>query len=527
MLARRAVAQSGKTGARSSALPPDLLSRAQHRLAIFAVLVLLNAIAGFVLGPPVWRELGYQNLGLIRIVQVVLMGASAGMAVLARFGPVHPRVLDAGLVFQVALCYFGTLGYEDLELAGGRSVVTFGPAHVMMLAYPLIVPMPPRRALAGAIAAAAMVPLSLATLAALGRAPLPPASYVGPTMVALYCAAFAIAGSRVVHRLSKEVVAAREIGSYRLETLLGKGGMGEVWRANHRLLARPAAIKLIRQDVVASDPAAQTQVLARFEREAQVTASLRCPHTIALYDFGVADDGAFYYVMELLDGLDAQALVERFGPLPAERAVYLMRQICESLAEAHDAHLVHRDIKPSNIFVCRYGRDVDFVKVLDFGLVKPRASAATTGSLESVAHVVRGTPAFMAPEQIMGDRELDARADVYAAGCVAFWLLTGQSVFTGATTMETLLKHVRDEPPAPSQRSELPIPPALDSLVLRCLAKDPAGRPASADQLAQALARVPFTRPWTREDAADWWARHAGAAESKRGDDIAEAGTTA
>ena len=527
MLARRPVAPSG-TGSRSSgALPLDMLSRTQRRLAIFAALVLANVIVGFVVGPPVWRELGYQDLGLIRLAQMVLIGASAAMCVLARFGPVHPRVLDAGLVFQVALCYFGTLGYEDLELAAGKSVVTFGPAHVMMLAYPLIVPSPPRRALAGALAAAAMVPLSLATLAAMGRATLSPAAYVGPTMVALYCAAFAIAGSRVIHRLSKEVVAAREVGSYRLESLLGKGGMGEVWRANHRLLARPAAIKLIRQDVVASDPGAQPQILARFEREAQVTASLRCPHTIALYDFGISDDGSFYYVMELLDGLDAQAIVERFGPLPAERAVYLMRQVCESLAEAHDARLVHRDIKPSNIFICRYGREVDFVKVLDFGLVKPHASTADTGVLASVAHVVRGTPAFMAPEQVLGDRELDARADVYAAGCVAFWLLTGRTVFTGATTMETMLRHVRDVPPAPSQLSELPIPPALDALVLRCLAKDPADRPAGADELAQEFARVPFIRAWTRENAAEWWARHAGAAESKRRDDIAEARSSA
>ena len=204
---------------------------------------------------------------------------------------------------------------------------------------------------------------------------------------------------------------------------------------------------------------AAVELHARFEREAQATASLRSPHTIELYDFGVADDGAFYYVMELLDGFDLETLVERFGPLPAERAVHLLTQVCHSLAEAHAAGLVHRDIKPANVYVCRYGREVDFVKVLDFGLVKSQRDAERRRRQRSPRHhAVGGTPAFMSPEQVMGDRPIDGRSDIYAVGCLAYWLVTGQLVFTGRTAIETMLQHAQATPVPPSQRTELEIP---------------------------------------------------------------------
>src|SRR5262249_35542916 len=188
---------------------------------------------------------------------------------------------------------------------------------------------------------------------------------------------FAYVGARVIYGLGREVAVAREMGSYRLEEKIGQGGMGEVWRARHRMLARPAAIKLIHPALAADGRLGRfADLRRRFEREAQVTASLRSPHTVGLYDFGVANDGSFYYVMELLDGLDADTLVKRFGPLPAERVVHVLRQICHSLSEADSRGLVHRDIKPANIFLCRYGEEHDFVKVLDFGLAK----AFTDGS---------------------------------------------------------------------------------------------------------------------------------------------------
>jgi serine/threonine-protein kinase len=307
----------------------------------------------------------------------------------------------------------------------------------------------------------------------------------------------------MVYGLGREVTAARELGSYRLEERLGEGGMGEVWRARHRMLARPAAIKLIRPSLNRPERSAELQ--KRFEHEAQVISGLRSPHTVELFDFGVAENGVFYYVMELLEGLDADALVRRFGPVPAERAIFILRQVCHSLSEAEANSLVHRDIKPANIFLCRYGEDYDFVKVLDFGLVKAldgRADGETGLTRENAVH---GTPTFMAPEQALGEGSIDSRADIYATGCVAYWLLTGQFVFTADTALGIVLHHARTEPAAPSSRTELPIPPALDHVVLACLAKDPAKRPQTAKELAQRLAEVDCPEPWTDERARAWW----------------------
>jgi serine/threonine protein kinase len=318
----------------------------------------------------------------------------------------------------------------------------------------------------------------------------------------------AYVGARVVYQLGSEVKRARELGSYRLEEKLGEGGMGEVWRARHRMLARPAAIKLIRPSVAGDAPAGiSKEAVRRFEREAQVIARLRSPHTVELFDFGMAADGAFYYVMELLDGLDADSLLRRFGPIPPERAIYLLRQVCHSLSEAQSCGLVHRDIKPANIFLCRYGEEYDFVKVLDFGIVGAVRDAADPSLVHTRENAVRGTPAFIAPEQAMGI-DLDGRADIYATGCVAYWLLTGQFVFTAETPMGLLLQHAQTPPTPPSARTDLPIPPALDDLVLSCLAKDPANRPQSARELSLRLAEVEGASAWTQDRAREWWATH-------------------
>ena len=293
--------------------------------------------------------------------------------------------------------------------------------------------------------------------------------------------------ARVVYRLGTELTHARELGSYRLVERLGEGGMGEVWRAEHHLLARPAAIKLIRTSDDAESPEAR-ELGARFEREAQVTSALRSPHTIQLYDFGIADDGAFYYVMELLDGFDLQVLVERFGPVPVDRAVHLLIQACDSSSEAHERGLIHRDIKPANIYVCRYGREVDFIKVLDFGLVKPADAEQSATELDSAAHAAHGTPAFMPPEQALGNRTVDGRADLYALGCVAYWLVTGKPVFQGSTPIDTIVKHVSAAPDPPSRHSRMDVPPEFDALVLECLSKDPDQRLPTADAVANACA---------------------------------------
>jgi serine/threonine-protein kinase len=245
----------------------------------------------------------------------------------------------------------------------------------------------------------------------------------------------------------------------------------------------------------------------RFELEANTIAGLRSPHTVNLYDFGVAADGAFYYVMELLDGLDADTLVRRSSALPAERVVHVMRQVCHSLSEAHSHGLVHRDIKPANIFLCRYGEDVDFVKVLDFGIVKATQDAAETKlSMLTMENAVRGTPAFIAPEQAVGASGIDGRADLYSLGCVAYWLLTGEPVFTADTTMGLLIHHAHTVPAPPSSRTTRPVPPALEALVLSCLEKDPDKRPQTARDLSLQLDLIDHAPRWTAERARAWWA---------------------
>ena len=225
-----------------------------------------------------------------------------------------------------------------------------------------------------------------------------------------------------------------------------------------------------------------------------------------LYDFGVNDTGSFYYVMELLDGLDLNQIVTRFGPQPAERVAMLLGQACRSLAEAHEHGLVHRDIKPANLFVACLGPEYDYLKVLDFGIVKDRPGQEAM--LLTAQGMVQGTPAFMAPEMVLGETEVDGRADLYSLACVAYWALTGQLVFAAKTPEQMLLHHAQTTPVPPSQVSELPIPRAIDEIVMRCLAKSPDDRPASALDLEAALSGVAFDRPWTQERAREWWELH-------------------
>jgi serine/threonine-protein kinase len=284
---------------------------------------------------------------------------------------------------------------------------------------------------------------------------------------------------------------------------LGEGGMAEVWRANHRMLARPAAVKLIRPKVlVRQGPAEAERLLRLFTREVQATASLSSPHTIQVYDFGVTREGAFYYVMELLDGIDLQTLVEHHGPQPSERVAYFVIQACHSLREAHERNFVHRDVKPANIFTCSIGGEFDFVKVLDFGLVLDRHP--THEELEDERRFI-GTPAVMAPEMIRFQSPVDARADLYALGCVAYWLLTGSRVFEATTLNDMLVMHAHQKPMAPSRRLGRAVHAGLEALVMDCLDKNPNRRPQTARELSEALAALRFDEPWTEERAMVWW----------------------
>jgi serine/threonine-protein kinase len=447
----------------------------------------------------------------------ITIPAGIGVALLTRRNvlPIE-RVGQLAVGFQILSC-FGITFAEYQHIASGITYQDGSPGALglswvapWLVFFSVLVPSTPRRALPAALVAASSVPVAYAIGVARGiNAPVSGFMFFFGLVLPYIAVTFmAYAGSRVVHRLATEVGRAQELGSYRLVERLGGGGMGEVWRAQHRMLVRPAAIKLVNPVQLGTPGSEQREtILARFEREAQATAAMRCAHTVELYDFGRTDDGAFYYVMELLDGFDAQTLVERHGPLPAERVVYLLRQACHSLAEAHDQGLIHRDVKPANVFVCRYGRELDWVKVLDFGLVKGSPEQGRDPRLTGEGYV-GGTPDFMAPEQVVGDRPVDGRADIYALGCVAYWLLTGHTVFRGANAVATMMQHVQETPEPPSQRTELCIPADLDRMVLQCLEKDPARRPATADELSAQLAQVPLAQPWTPERARQWWDAH-------------------
>jgi serine/threonine-protein kinase len=498
-----------------SGLPPELLAQSAQRLRTGA---LLYAFVFFMSNPlpailfPDERA-RYLASALHWAPSVLSIAAALAVAAVtsSRRLPVAAIPIIA-LAFEVVGSY-GIAAAQFLDVSrwtleppwGGLSWVA-----IWMLGFTVMTPTPPRWALAAGFLSASSVPVivGFVILTEPGAPELTPIRFffrVALPYLLVMIVGYVSAG--LIYRLGSELRRARELGSYRLIERLGSGGMGEVWRAQHRLLARPAAIKLMRPEAMGGSTAGRSSELhARFEREAQATSLLRSPHTIELYDFGVADDGAFYYVMELLDGFDLQTLVRRFGPLPVARAIHMLRQVCHSLGEAHAAGLIHRDIKPANVYVCRYGRDVDFVKVLDFGLVKSQDEGRTMIAV-SAEQAVRGTPAFMSPEQALGNRPLDGRSDIYAIGCLAYWMVTGQLVFTGRTAMETVLQHTQTDPAPPSERTELPIPPELDRIILDCLRKDPDARPPDADALAARLAGVTSER-WTPERAHEWWRRH-------------------
>jgi DNA-binding NtrC family response regulator len=295
------------------------------------------------------------------------------------------------------------------------------------------------------------------------------------------------------------------VGSYSLIEQLGSGGMGEVWLARHQLLARPAAVKVVREEAFGLGDEGHV-VRQRFTREAQATAELQSPHTVQLFDFGMTDAGSFYYVMERLRGMDLQRMVERHGPLPPERSIFLLEQACLSLSEAHALGLVHRDIKPANLFVCRLGSEFDFLKVLDFGVVSRQGRDVKPAI--TVAGVLLGTPAFLAPELVSSQGVFDLRADIYSLGCVGFWLLTGRPPFEAPDAWSLLKHHAETPPVAPSTIAASPVPFEMDALVLDCLAKDPALRPASADVLLDRLERIPLAAAWDQRRAREWWERH-------------------
>ena len=506
--------ETAKTKAeRSRALPDDLLRDASRRLGILSLVAGGLWVIATILGRLAVRSMSHGDPQWLRVgVPEAIAAFSVLISLLLFFytrrGERDPRMmLDLGLGYMVltavalGLVFHWERMPHDMPIAPQISWI-----GAVVLMFAAIVPSTPLKTLVAGLIAVSMNPLAMLVARARGTWNFEPATdallmhYPDYLLVGV-----AVVISHIVTTLGQQVAKAREMGSYQLGELLGRGGMGEVYKATHRMLARPAAIKLIRPEAIGGgDRAAAHLAVTRFKREAEAAANLRSPHTVELYDFGVTDDQTLYFVMELLDGLDLDSLVRQHGPVPASRAVHILRQVCASLDEAHVRGLVHRDIKPANIHVGRLGLVCDFVKVLDFGLVKPITDGGFEQSLTTQAGLIVGTPGYMAPEMVLGDR-VDGRADIYALACVAYYLLTGQRVFDGETAMQVIAKHLQAAPVPPSQRAQVALPPRFEQLVLQCLAKKPHDRPRSAAELARLLAVVDV-EPWTDEQANAWWA---------------------
>jgi serine/threonine-protein kinase len=490
-------------------LPDDLLCEHVQRVAIAGAVGAGLWLFGLVMdGLVMPATLGTKPPMMMLIVDVLGVLFSAGLFAFIRHSSYASQLkADVGLMFMVANAAAVALINTQ---ARSLTIATMG-GHVswmtiVILVGSMILPTTPRKMLAVALFSASMDPFGV-WIAHLRGLAVPSMTDAFVIFMPNYaCAIVAILPSHVLQRIGRRLRQAQEMGSYHLVELLGRGGMGEVWRAEHRLLARAAAIKLVRPELLgASTEASARTMLRRFEREAQATAALSSPHTIRIFDFGVTSDRTFYYVMELLSGRDLESLVREFGPVPAERALYLLSQVCHSLADAHARGLVHRDVTPANIYTCRMGLEYDFVKVLDFGLVKFNDPGVMETTLMTGPHVTTGTPAFMAPEIITNEGAVDERADVYALGCVAYYLLTGQLVFEADTPMKMFLQHMQAAPIPPSMRSELRIPREVDELVLACLEKEPSKRPQNAEEVMRMIRRCRSAQGWDGDSARAWW----------------------
>jgi eukaryotic-like serine/threonine-protein kinase len=501
----------------------------QQRIALFAKLISLIALVFFILG--VILAVAFDMPLVLFLTSPSNIANLAGLSFLmivwlvcrqVRFSLVALEIVDA--VALIGTCTAWAFLIEDsFDESIHAAVIS---VTMTMLARAIAVPSTASRTLR--LGLVAVAPLVITMLSWFDDHPsraggLPVTAY-GPLMTVIYQSlilasviAMATVTSRILYDLRRSVREASELGQYALEERLGSGGMGEVWRARHRFLVRAAAIKLIRPDLLDSRRGDPGLPLRRFEREALATAALRSPHTVQLYDFGQAEDGTLFYVMELLVGIDLEKLVSRFGPVPPERAVHILKQVCHSLDEAHQNGLTHRDIKPANIFVSAVGTELDFVKVLDFGLVRVLPARTDADQIKlSADRPVGGTPAYTAPEIASGQTSYDHRVDLYAIGCVGYWLVTGKLVFEGDSMLNVLVDHAHTVPPRPHTRTDQSIPAELEQIIMDCLEKDPARRPPSAAVLADRLAAVPLAQQWTRERAETWWSSNMPQPEPER-----------
>ena len=427
-----------------------------------------------------------QMIGLWRRLEIVLI-------VLVALQTVALQVVD--------MVHYAGLG--DSVYTNSSMLFAYMTWSVSVVVYAILIPNHWKRA-AVILLPAAAIPLAVALVlravsdqvASSVRSDL---VYAG-ALLTFVAAGAALMGTFTVNSLRRQLMVAHRFGPYRLTRRLGKGGMGEVYLAEHELLKRPAAIKLIR-------PGFDTdaEVVARFEREVQATAELSHWNTVQIFDYGRTDDGTFYYVMEYLEGQSLQDLVERHGPLPPERVIHLMRQICAALDEAHQAGLIHQDIKPANVVAARCGRQTDIVKLLDFGLV--HAIANRESDLPNVvSNRIVGTPRFMSPEQSRGEAP-DARSDIYSLGATAFYLLTARPVFADRQLNE-MFHALQSEKAVMPSRFQGELPGDLVAIVMQCLEKAPAERPADVSVVARELAQCQDAGKWTAGRATEWWQQY-------------------
>jgi eukaryotic-like serine/threonine-protein kinase len=440
--------------------------------------------------------------GLLHLVNALLVG---GLWLATRRGQRRGKLLhalDIGVtVGLLAIWAISGATMPGAVVAGFVALLSF---VVGMLARAIVVPSTYRRTLAlGVVGAALLVAASLwrgvTEHGVLG-------STVAAACWATTAVVLASVASRTIFGLRREVSRAHVLGQYTLESKLGEGGMGVVWRARHALLRRPTAVKLLqpgRSGGLASK---------RFEREVQLSALLTHPNSVAIYDYGRTRDGIFYYAMELLEGTDLEHLVNEHGRQPAGRVVHVLTQVCGALAEAHDLGLVHRDVKPANILLSPRPNEHEIAKVADYGLVKSIEAEPAQGAITNV-NTIFGTPLYMSPEAILTPDEVDGRSDLYALGAVAWFMLVGRTVFEGQSVVEVCAQHLHQPAPRPSEVLGVALPRDLEEIVLACLEKKRDARPADARALRERLLSCSAAGAWSAAQAAEFWrARGAGLA---------------
>ena len=498
------------TRSKKRAIPTDLLREASQRLGFMCLMAGTLWIVATVLWHLTWPALhpgqAWPGIKASEWLGYVSGIASFGLWLFIRRQQQPPEFfLKIGLIYMILTCFsIGMVLHWGLPLTE-RMSVQVSWVGVVVLLFAAVLPVEPRSMLVAALISVAMNPLTMIITHVHGLSTVD-AAKAGvlmhyPDFMLAFVAGFV---SRVVTRLGKQVTKAREMGSYQLGDLIKRGGMGEVYKATHRMLARPAAIKLIRAEMLGADEGESADLaIKRFHREAEAAANLRSPHTVELFDFGITEDNTLYFVMELLEGVDLETLVRESGPLPARRVIHILRQACESLAEAHELGLVHRDIKPANIHLGKTGISYDFVKVLDFGLVKSVHQKNTEDSLATAVGRTPGTPAYMAPEMSLGET-VDGRSDMYALGCVGYYLLTAHLVFDATTAFQMIAKHLRNDPVPPSLRGKADIPQSVEAAILKCLAKRPEDRYETVMDFSKALAATKLPA-WTEEEARQCW----------------------